>query len=72
VRVDRFSDKEVGQESRNNKSAMLANIILDNAKYGFADSLGEFMISQMKIFLINKKKIQFVLKKNTLPNLKNQ
>jgi len=40
VRVDRFSDKEVGQESRNNKSAMLANIILDNAKYGFADSLG--------------------------------
>lgn len=40
TRVDMFSDKEVGQESRNNQSAMLANIILDNAKYGFADSLG--------------------------------
>lgn len=40
TRVDTFSDKEVGQESRNNQSAMLANIILDNAKYGFADALG--------------------------------
>lgn len=40
TRVDAFSDKEVGQESRNNKSAMLANIILDNAKWGFADALG--------------------------------
>ena len=39
-RIDKFSDKEVGQESRNNQSAMLANIILDNAKWGFADSLG--------------------------------
>lgn len=40
TRVDQFSDNEVGQESRNNQSAMLANIILDNAKYGYADSLG--------------------------------
>lgn len=40
TRVDAFSDKEVGQESRNNQSAMLANIILDNAKWGFADALG--------------------------------
>lgn len=40
IAADAFSDKEVGQESRNNKSAMLANIILDNAKWGFADALG--------------------------------
>ena len=40
TRAEAFSDKEVGQESRNNQSAMLANIILDNAKWGFADSLG--------------------------------
>lgn len=35
-----FSDNEVGQNSRNNNSAKLANIILDNAKWGFADKLG--------------------------------
>lgn len=40
TKVDRFQDGEVGEKSRNNNSAMLANIILDNSKWGFADSLG--------------------------------
>jgi hypothetical protein len=40
IRSSGFQDKEVGQNSRNNMSAMLANIILDNAKYGYADALG--------------------------------
>lgn len=35
-----FKDEEVGNNSRNQRSAKLANIILDNAKYGFADDLG--------------------------------
>lgn len=35
-----FADNEVGQNSRNNNSAKLANIILDNSKYHFADKLG--------------------------------
>lgn len=35
-----FSDGEAGTESRNNQSAQLANIILDNAKWHFADKLG--------------------------------
>lgn len=35
-----FSDNATGEESRNNQSAMLANIILDNAKYHYADKLG--------------------------------
>ena len=37
---ENFKDEAVGQESRNQKSAILANIILDNAKYGYADILG--------------------------------
>ena len=40
TRVNKFQDGEVGEKSRNNNSAMLANIILDNAKHGYADSLG--------------------------------
>lgn len=35
-----FADGEAGANSRNNMSAQLANIILDNTKYGFADKLG--------------------------------
>lgn len=40
IKYDKFSDSVNGQESRNQKSATVANIILDNAKYGFADDLG--------------------------------
>lgn len=45
---DKFSDTINGNESRNQQSAVLANIILDNAKWGFADSLGlnEFTTAQ--------------------------
>lgn len=48
VAVDSFHDTEQGINSRNHLSATLANIILDNAKYGYADDLGlnESNISQ--------------------------
>ena len=37
---DKFEDRLKGNDSRNQQSAILANIILDNAKHGFADALG--------------------------------
>ena len=38
--IGTFADTAVGQESRNQQSAILANIILDNVKYSYADDLG--------------------------------
>ena len=35
-----FKDYAKGNESRNQQSAILANIILDNAKHGYADAMG--------------------------------
>ena len=35
-----FEDSVKGNESRNQQSAILANIILDNAKHGFSDDIG--------------------------------
>lgn len=51
---ENFKDNKRGNESRNQQSAILANIILDNAKWGFADSLGldEHNISQA-VMLVN-------------------
>jgi hypothetical protein len=49
-----FADVGKGNDSRNSQSAILANIILDNAKHGFADDLGlnEHNISQA-VLLVN-------------------
>ena len=49
-----FKDVEKGNNSRNQQSAILANIILDNAKHGFADDLGlnEHNISQA-VLMVN-------------------
>lgn len=51
---DQFKDYEKGENSRNQNSAVLANIILDNAKYGYADMIGldEHNISQA-VLLVN-------------------
>ncbi len=51
---DRFKDYAQGNGSRNQQSAILANIILDNSKHGFADDIGldEHNISQA-ILLVN-------------------
>jgi hypothetical protein len=48
-----FADKKVGAESRNQQSAELANIVLDNAKHGVADALGldESNIAQASILI---------------------
>ena len=40
VSYDRFIDTVKGKNSRNQKSATLANIILDNTKYGYTTKLG--------------------------------
>ena len=49
-----FSDEKEGNDSRNLQSAILANIILDNAKHGFADSLGlnQYNIAQA-VLMVN-------------------
>lgn len=49
-----FADNSKGNSSRNQQSAILANIILDNAKYGFADQIGldEHNIAQA-VLLVN-------------------
>lgn len=39
-KFNQFKDDKIGKESRNQQSAILANIILDNAKHGFADAIG--------------------------------
>lgn len=51
---DKFYDNTRGNSSRNQQSAILANIILDNSKHQFADSLGlnEHNISQA-VILVN-------------------
>ena len=50
---NRFRDAEVGQNSRNQKSAELANIQLDNASHHFADKLGidSFNIAQATLLV---------------------
>lgn len=52
--MNAFKDYGVGNDSRNQQSAILANIVLDNAKWGFADALGidEHNISQA-VLMIN-------------------
>lgn len=54
VIYDGFKDIEKGNNSRNQQSAILANIILDNTKYSFADNLGlnEYNISQA-VLMVN-------------------
>lgn len=53
VKYDKFQDGVTGTESRNNQSAMLANIILDNAKWHYADALGlnEQTINQFSLLI---------------------
>lgn len=52
--IKAFRDYGIGNTSRNQRSAILANIVLDNAKHGFADTLGidEHNISQA-VLMIN-------------------
>lgn len=40
VKIEGFQDTTAGANSRNHASAVLANTILDNAKYGYADIIG--------------------------------
>lgn len=53
-KYNKFADDRFGNESRNQQSAILANIILDNAKSGYADAIGlnEYNISQA-VLLVN-------------------
>jgi hypothetical protein len=53
VVYDTFNDDKKGNASRNMQSAILANIILDNAKHLFADNLGlnEYNISQAALMI---------------------